>query len=83
MLRACGDELTRENILKQATSLKDAVAPMLLPGITLTNSPDDYLAFHAMQLGQFDGEKFVSLGDAIRLDAAKGKKGRAPEALIS
>jgi ABC-type branched-subunit amino acid transport system substrate-binding protein len=71
VLRACGDTLTRENILKQATSLKDVVAPMLLPGITLTNSPDDYLAFHAMQLCQFDGEKFVSLGDAIRLDVAK------------
>ncbi|WP_428669013.1 ABC transporter substrate-binding protein [Reyranella sp.] len=71
VLRACGDELTRENVLKQATSLKDAVAPMLLPGITLTNTPDDYLAFHAMQLAQFDGAKFVALGDVIRLDAAR------------
>ena len=71
VLRACGDELTRENILKQATSLKDAVAPMLLPGITLSNSPDDYLAFHAMQLAQFDGAKFVPLGDIIRLDATR------------
>jgi len=67
VLRACGDNLTRENILQQATSLNDVVAPMLLPGITLTNSPDDYLAFHAMQLCQFDGEKFVSLGEVIRL----------------
>jgi branched-chain amino acid transport system substrate-binding protein len=71
VLRACGDELTRENILKQATSLKDAVAPMLLPGITLTNAPDDYLAFHAMQLAQFDGAKFVPLGEIIRLDTAR------------
>jgi ABC-type branched-subunit amino acid transport system substrate-binding protein len=71
VLKACGDNLTRDNILKQATSLKDVVAPMLLPGITLTNSPDDYLAFHAMQLAQFDGAKFVSLGDAIKLDVAK------------
>jgi branched-chain amino acid transport system substrate-binding protein len=69
VLRACGDELTRENILKQATSLKNVVAPMLLPGILLTNSPDDYLAFHAMQLAQFDGEKFAPLGDVIHLDA--------------
>jgi branched-chain amino acid transport system substrate-binding protein len=68
VLRACGDNLSRENILKQATNLKDVVAPMLLPGITLTNSPDDYLAFHAMQLAQFDGEKFVPLGDTIHLD---------------
>ena len=71
VLRACGDELTRENVLKQATSLKDAVAPMLLPGITLTNTPDDYIAFHAMQLAQFDGAKFVPLGEIIRLDTAK------------
>jgi ABC-type branched-subunit amino acid transport system substrate-binding protein len=71
VLRACGDELTGENILKQATSLKEAVAPMLLPGITLSNSPDDYLAFHAMQLAQFDGTKFVALGDVIRLDSAR------------
>ena len=71
VLKQCGDNLTRDNVLKQATSLKDVVAPMLLPGITLSNSPDDYLAFHAMQLCQFDGEKFVSLGDVIRLDVAK------------
>ena len=71
VLRACGDELTRENILKHATSLKDVVAPMLLPGITLSNSPDDYLAFHAMQLAQFDGAKFVPLGEIIRLEAAR------------
>jgi branched-chain amino acid transport system substrate-binding protein len=44
---------------------------MLLPGITLSNSPDDYLAFHAMQLAQFYGEKFVALGDVIRLDATR------------
>jgi branched-chain amino acid transport system substrate-binding protein len=71
VLHACGDELTRENILKQATSLREVVAPMLLPGITLSNSPDDYLAFHAMQLAQFDGAKFVPLGDIIRLDATR------------
>ena len=44
---------------------------MLLPGITLTNTPDDYLAFHAMQLAQFDGAKFVPLGEIIRLDTAR------------
>jgi branched-chain amino acid transport system substrate-binding protein len=71
VIKACGDNLTRENILKQATGLKNVVAPMLLPGITLSNSPDDYLAFHAMQLCQFDGEKFVSLGEVIRLDVAR------------
>ncbi|MFO1082523.1 MAG: ABC transporter substrate-binding protein [Reyranellaceae bacterium] len=71
VLKACGDDLTRANLLKQATSLSDATAPMLLPGITLSNSPTDYLAFHAMQLSQFDGEKFVPLGGLTRIDRGK------------
>lgn len=71
VLKACGNDLTRDNILKHATSLKEVVAPMLLPGVTLTNSADDYLAFHAMQLAQFNGEKFVALGDVVRLDVAR------------
>ena len=70
MLRACGDELTRDNILKHATSLKNVAAPMLLPGITYTNSPDDYLAYHALQLCQFDGEKLVLLGELIALGSS-------------
>ena len=70
VLKACGDELTRENILRQATSLKNVEAPMLLPGITYTNSPDDYLAYHALQLCQFDGEKLVPLGDLISFSSS-------------
>jgi ABC-type branched-subunit amino acid transport system substrate-binding protein len=70
VLKACGDDLTRANILKQATSLKDVVPPMLLPGITLTNSPQDYTAFHGMQLAQFDGAKWVPIGEVIRLGSA-------------
>ncbi len=70
IIKACGDNLTRENILKLATSLKDVTAPMLLPGIMLGNSPQDYTAFHAMQLAQFDGTRWVSLGDVIKLGSA-------------
>jgi branched-chain amino acid transport system substrate-binding protein len=70
VLKACGDELTRENILKHATSLKNVAAPMLLPGITFSNSPDDYLAYHALQLCQFDGEKLVPLGDLISFSSS-------------
>ena len=68
VLKACGDTLTRENILKQATSLDKVAPPMLLPGITLSNSPTDYSAFHAMQLAQFDGEKLAPMGDLNSLD---------------
>ncbi len=67
ILRRCGNELTRENLLKQATTLRDFVTPLLLPGITLTNAPDDYSAYHAMEIMQFDGERWVGLGDLIRI----------------
>lgn len=67
VLRRCGNELTRENLLKQATSLRNFEAPLLLSGITLTNSPDDYAAYHAMQIMQFDGEKWAGLGGLIKI----------------
>lgn len=67
VLKRCGDELTRENLLKQATSLKDLSLPLLLNGIKLSNSSTDYAAFHAMELIQFDGEKFVGQGDVIQI----------------
>lgn len=43
VLRKCGDDLSRENVLRQATSLDQAELPMLLPGIRMTTSPTDYL----------------------------------------
>jgi ABC-type branched-subunit amino acid transport system substrate-binding protein len=71
VLKSCGDNLTRDNILKQATSLKNVQVPMLLPGILLTNSPTDYGAFHRMQLAQFDGKRWVPVGGMINTDALK------------
>jgi branched-chain amino acid transport system substrate-binding protein len=67
VLRGCGDELTRMNILKQATSLKDVAPPMLLPGIKLSNSPTDYNAFHQLRLARFDGTRWAPAGDLIDL----------------
>ena len=67
VLKRCGDELTRENLLKQATSLKNLALPMLLNGIKVSNSPTDYAAFHAMELIQFNGEKWVGRGDVIQI----------------
>lgn len=67
VLRRCGNELTRENLLRQATTLKNFQIPLLLPGITLTNAPDDYSAYHAMEVMQFDGARWVGLGELIRI----------------
>ena len=62
VLRRCGNDLTRENLLKKATSLNGLSLPMLLPSIRLSNSPTDYAAFHGMELIQFDGSRFVGKG---------------------
>jgi branched-chain amino acid transport system substrate-binding protein len=68
VLRRCGDELTRENVLKQATTLDHVRLKMLLPGMTLSNSPDDYVAFRQYQLARFDGQGWVLMGGLITAD---------------
>lgn len=67
VLRRCGNDLTRENLLRQATSLRDFSGPMLLDGIRLSNSPQDYAAFHAMKLVVFDGTRFLDHGGLIEV----------------
>jgi branched-chain amino acid transport system substrate-binding protein len=64
VLKACGDELTRENIMKQAASMKDVAIPTLLPGIKLNTSPSDFAPIQQMQLMKFDGKagKWVRFG---------------------
>jgi len=68
VLSRCGEELTRDNVLKQATTLKDVRLKMLLPGMTLSNSPDDYVAFRQYQLARFDGKGWVLMGELITAD---------------
>jgi ABC-type branched-subunit amino acid transport system substrate-binding protein len=63
ILRRCGDDLTRANLLKQMTEMRDLAVPMLLPGITLTITPDDYAPFKRVQLMRFDGTRWAPLGD--------------------
>ena len=47
VLRQCGDDLTRENVMKQAANLKNFTSDMLLPGVTINTSPDDYFPIEA------------------------------------
>lgn len=67
-LKRAGDNLTRENLLKQATSFANVRPPLLLPGITINNSPDDYSAYKSMRTARFDGKNWVLVGDAISAD---------------
>jgi len=63
VLLQCGDELTRENFMKQAASLHDLSLPMLLPGIRINTSPTNFYPVNQMQLVRFEGDGWVLFGE--------------------
>src|SRR3977135_4543735 len=65
VLKQCGDELTRENVMKQAANLKDLELGMLLPGIKINTSPTDYFPVEQMQMSRFNGVHGELFGAAI------------------
>ncbi len=65
VLKQCGNDLTRENVMRQAASLKNAKFAMLLPGITLNTGPNDFSPVEQAQLARFDGKQWVLFGDVI------------------
>jgi branched-chain amino acid transport system substrate-binding protein len=62
VLEQCGDDLTRANLMKQAANLKDLRIPMLLPGITINTSANDYFPIKQMQMSRFTGERWEQFG---------------------
>jgi branched-chain amino acid transport system substrate-binding protein len=68
VLQACGDNLTRENIMKQAASLKDFRTEVLLPGIKINTGANDFAPISQLQLMKFKGEKWELFGDIISAD---------------
>ena len=67
VFKQCGDDLSHENIMKQAANL-DVALPMMLPGIKLKTSPTDYFPIEAMRLERFNGEAWELFGDVIGAD---------------
>jgi branched-chain amino acid transport system substrate-binding protein len=65
VLQLCGDNLTRENVMKQAASLKDFAPDTLLPGVTINTSPTDFAPIEQLQMMRFKGEKWDLFGDII------------------
>ena len=65
ILRQCGDDLTRENIMRQAASLKGVVGSLALPGMSATTSPTDYRINKQMQMMKFNGERWELFGPII------------------
>ena len=68
VLKQCGDDLTRENVMKQAANLKDFRTEMLLPGIKINTSPTDFAPISQLQLMKFKGEKWELFGDIVSGD---------------
>ena len=65
VLKASGDNLTRENVMHQAASIHDLKLPMLLPGITVYTGADDFAPIKQMQLEKFDGTTWQLFGEVI------------------
>ncbi len=65
VLRRCGDDLNRANVMEHAANLTALELPMLIPGITVNTSPTDYAPVEALQMARFDGNSFVPFGAII------------------
>src|SRR3954470_328980 len=65
VLEKCGDNLTRENVMKQATSLKNVVLDLALPGIVANTTPDDYRVNKQLQMMRFNGERWEMFGPIL------------------
>ena len=69
VLKQCGDDLTRENVMKQAASLKDFRTEALLPGIRINTGASDYAPISSLRLQRFKGERWELFGEVISADA--------------
>ncbi len=65
VLRQCGDNLTRENVMRQAASMKSFRVDTLLPGVNIGTSADDFAPIEAGQLQRFDGKEWVRFGEVV------------------
>jgi len=69
VLKQCGKDLSRENVMRQAANIKDLALPLLLPGIKVNTSPTDFYPIEQEQLAKFDGERWALFGEIY--DAGK------------
>ena len=71
LLKRCGNDLTRENLMRQALSIKDLQLPLLLQAVRINTTPDDRVAWKQSQLARFDGANWVLFGDIITAASSK------------
>src|SRR5262249_49047428 len=65
VLRQCGDDLTRENVMRQAANLHDFKLPMLLPGIVINTNATNFGPIRQAQMRRFNGERYVPFGPVL------------------
>jgi ABC-type branched-subunit amino acid transport system substrate-binding protein len=65
VIKQCGDDLSRENVMRQMADLKDLQMPMMLPGIKWHTGPDDFFLIESAQLARFDGKEWKTFGKVI------------------
>ena len=70
VLKQCGDDLSRENVMKQAANLRQFKAKMMLPGITISTSPTDFYPIEAMQMMQLKGEGWERFGEIVHAESS-------------
>jgi hypothetical protein len=70
VLKQCGDDLSRENIMKQAASLKDFDPGLLLPGVTINTGPNDFAPIEQLQLMRFEGKSWKLFGPVLGQNSA-------------
>src|SRR4051812_14657701 len=69
VLRQCGNELTRDNLMKPATNIHNYTGPLSLPGTTINTSPDDYRVLKQFQMVRFDGTRWKLFGGIVTDEA--------------
>jgi hypothetical protein len=66
VLKQCGNDLTRENLLRQAASIRSLQLPMLVPGIRVNTTPEDYRMVNQLQLQRFNGKEWELIGSVVK-----------------
>jgi branched-chain amino acid transport system substrate-binding protein len=72
VLKQCGDDLTRENVLRRATNIKDFQADLALPGMTANTTPNDYRVNKQLQMMRFNGERWELFGPIMEDSSPAG-----------
>ncbi len=65
VLKQCGNDLTRENIMRQAANLKNVELPLLLPGVKINTSPTDFFPIEQQMMAKFDGKEWKNFGELL------------------